>query len=74
MKTKIPTSHQIETPRFLLRIPNETDIPFVFSATRFKGFNDGMVWEPPEKQEDLIAPLQRRISLILHAVADFALG
>ena len=33
-----------------------------------------MVWEPLEKQEDLIAPLQRRISLILHAVADFALG
>lgn len=59
MQTKIPTSHQIQTPRFLLRIPNEADIPFVFSATRFKGFNDGMVWEPPEKEEDLIAPLER---------------
>jgi len=61
MKTNIPTSHQIETPRFLLRIPNETDIPFVFSATRFKGFNDGMVWEPPEKQADLVKPLHNNI-------------
>ena len=61
MKTKIPTSHQLKTPRFLLRIPNETDIPFVFSATRFEGFNDGMVWSPPEKIEDLHQPLHNSI-------------
>lgn len=57
MPPQIPTSHQIQTPRFVLRIPNEADIPFVFSATRFEGFNDGMVWDPPEKQEELIEPL-----------------
>ena len=61
MQTKIPTSHQLETPRFLLRTPNETDIPFVFSATRFEGFNDGMVWNPPEKQEDLLEPLHNNV-------------
>ncbi len=58
MQTKIPTSQQLETPRFLLRIPNESDIPFVFSATRFEGFNDGMLWESPENQEELIEPLR----------------
>ena len=41
-----------------MRIPNESDISFVFSATRFNGFNDGMVWEAPKTQEELIAPLQ----------------
>ncbi len=61
MQTKIPTTHQLKTPRFLLRIPNKADIPFVFSATRFEGFNDGMVWNPPEKIEDLHEPLQNNI-------------
>lgn len=61
MQTKIPTSHQIETPRFLLKIPNEAEIPFVFSATKFEGFNDGMVWNPPEKIEDLHEPLRNNI-------------
>lgn len=61
MQTKIPKSYRIETPRFLLRIPNEKDIPFVYSATRFKGFNDGMVWNAPEKEADLIQPLHNSI-------------
>jgi [ribosomal protein S5]-alanine N-acetyltransferase len=61
MKVKIPKSYQIETPRLRLRIPSEADIPFVFSATRYKGFNDGMVWEPPDNEAVLLTPLKNNI-------------
>lgn len=59
MKHNIPQSHQIETENFLLKIPEESDIPHIFSATRYKGFNDGMQWDPPESIDELQAPLER---------------
>lgn len=62
MKLNIPKSFQIETPRLRLRIPDQTDFPFVFSATRVKGFNDGMLWEPPPDESELLAPLRRSIT------------
>ncbi|MFK7946648.1 MAG: GNAT family N-acetyltransferase [Saprospiraceae bacterium] len=55
---KIQKTYTIETENLLLRIPNESDIPYIFSATRVKGFNDGMQWNPPEKLTDLLAPLK----------------
>lgn len=58
MKLNIPKSHTLETSRLTLRIPNSEDIPYVFSATRSKGFNDGMLWEPPESEEELIDALK----------------
>lgn len=54
---KIEKSLILETNRFLLRIASEEDFPFIFSATRFEGFNDGMLWEPPGSEEELIKPL-----------------
>jgi len=33
----------------------------IFSATRYKGFNEGMLWEPPANQEELLPPLDRNI-------------
>jgi [ribosomal protein S5]-alanine N-acetyltransferase len=59
--TKIPKSYQIETKRFVLKIPNETEISFVYSATQYRGFNDGMVWEPPKKKEELLESLKSNI-------------
>jgi [ribosomal protein S5]-alanine N-acetyltransferase len=59
---KISKSYQIETPRLRLRLPSEADIPFVFSATRYPGFNDGMVWEPPENEKILLEPLNDNIA------------
>lgn len=49
----------LETPRCRLRQPNAADISQVFSATRFPGFNDGMLWDPPATVEELQAPLMR---------------
>jgi len=56
---EILKSLMIETKNYRLRIPKKEDIPFVFSATRYKGFNDGMLWEPPESEDELIEPLRR---------------
>lgn len=58
---KIPKTYTIKTERLLLRIPSKDDIPYIFSATRFAGFNDGMQWNPPAKAEDLLAPLERNL-------------
>lgn len=47
---------KLETERLLLRIPTLEDIPTIFSATRYKGFNDGMLWNPPENEAACIEP------------------
>ncbi len=56
--TMIPKDFKIITKRFILRIPSEADFSAIFSATRYPGFNDGMLWEPPTKIDELIAPLR----------------
>lgn len=51
----------IESNRLILRSPSLEDIPFIFAATRFPGFNDGMQWNPPNTEEDLVEPYHRNI-------------
>src|SRR5258708_1922969 len=57
----IPKSYTIETGRLILRSPSLDDIPVTFSATRYEGFNDGMLWDPPNTAEELIQPFQSSI-------------
>lgn len=61
MNNIIPKTYQIKTDRLSLRIPTIEDIPYVFSATRYKGFNDGMPWEPPKNEDELREPLKNNI-------------
>ena len=49
------------TPRCRLRCVSEADIPHVFSATRYEGFNDGMVWDAPATMEALQEPLRKNL-------------
>ena len=51
----LPLSFSITTSRFSLRSPSESDIPAIFEATRDPHFNEGMVWDPPESHEELLA-------------------
>lgn len=53
MNHHIRKDFKIETKRLILSQPTLEDLPAVFSASRVKGFNNGMVWDPPEKEEDL---------------------
>jgi [ribosomal protein S5]-alanine N-acetyltransferase len=61
MQTVISKDFIITTERCLLRCPSEEDIPHIFSATRFDGFNDGMLWEPPATIDELYKPLQNSL-------------
>jgi [ribosomal protein S5]-alanine N-acetyltransferase len=61
MQQVIPQDFTIETTRCLLRCPSAADIPAVFAATRFAGFNDGMQWEPPATIDELTEPLQEQL-------------
>lgn len=55
----IDQNEEIITKRCRMRFPSETDIPHVWSATRYAGFNDGMLWDPPVDIDELHEPLQR---------------
>ncbi len=61
MQPVIPLDFTIETARCLLRCPSAADIPDIFSATRFAGFNNGMQWEPPATIEELDEPLRENL-------------
>ncbi len=54
----IEQNHQIKTERCILRHVSKEDIPQVFDATRVKGFNDGMVWDPPANPQELLQPFK----------------
>ncbi|MCB0550555.1 MAG: GNAT family N-acetyltransferase [Phaeodactylibacter sp.] len=55
----LPKNTTINTENYRLRPPDESDIDFIFSATRYKGFNDGMQWDAPNNKEELFSPLKR---------------
>lgn len=50
----IPLDLVLDTPRCALRAVSEEDVPFVWSATRFPGFNDGLRWNQPTDLQELI--------------------
>jgi ribosomal-protein-alanine N-acetyltransferase len=55
----------LDTPRCTLRVVSEEDIPFVWSATRFPGFNDGMRWNAPADAAELIEANRRNLEMWL---------
>ena len=55
----IPLDHTIITENLRLRFPTESDVPHVFSASKYKGFNDGMLWDPPENTDSIYASLEK---------------
>jgi [ribosomal protein S5]-alanine N-acetyltransferase len=57
----LPLDYTIVTKRCRLRRPSLADIPHIFSAARAPGFNDGMLWEPPESEADLVEPYEESI-------------
>lgn len=57
----IPLDTTLDTARCILRAVSEDDVPFVWSATRFVGFNDGMRWDPPKDQQELVDVSRRNL-------------
>lgn len=58
---KIDKKIIIETKNLRLRIPLLIEIEEVYSATQYEGFNDGMLWEPPNDKNELIEPFYNGI-------------
>lgn len=54
----IPPDTTIVSKRLRLRHCSISDIPFVLSASKHEGFCDGMKWEPPQTEEQLLAPYE----------------
>lgn len=52
----------LKTKRCKLRIAKKEDIPFIFSATRYKGFNDGMLWNAPKTESELIKSYENSLT------------
>jgi ribosomal-protein-alanine N-acetyltransferase len=57
----LPLDFTLTTKRCRLRAPSEADFPHIFSATRFPGFNEGMLWEPPASFDEMRGPLARAL-------------
>ena len=62
----LPPDIIINTDRCKLRITKREDISFIFSATRYKGFNDGMLWDAPENEAELIDSYQDGVTKAWH--------
>ncbi len=57
----IPINTILQTERLRLRAISLSDIDLVWSASRTPGFNDGMVWDPPENKEELIPIAEKNL-------------
>ena len=51
----------LQTKRLTLRAVSYSDIDLVWSASRTPGFNDGMVWDPPQNKEELIPITEKNL-------------
>lgn len=58
---KIKKTITLEVDDLRLRIPSLGDIPEIFEATKYPGFNDGMGWDAPNSPEELIKPYYNAI-------------
>ena len=58
----IPFDYRIQTERLYLRSPLEENIDFSFDASRYPGFNDGMLWDPPATRDDGIGQFEKSVA------------
>ena len=58
---EVPLTMTLRRGDLILRPPNRADASLVFSASRVPGFTDGMLWEPPNKIDEVETSLQRSI-------------
>lgn len=58
---KIAKTFRIKTKHYSLRIPIVEDIPHIYTATKYEGFNDGLLWDVPTSEDDLLEPFNNNI-------------
>lgn len=50
----IPSDFTITTKRLCLKAADVSEVDFVWSATRFEGFNNGLAWDTPSDKSELV--------------------
>jgi ribosomal-protein-alanine N-acetyltransferase len=60
-KMNFPKTKILESTRCRLRYISKDDIPHIFKAAQYPGFTDGMLWDPPETEDELIAPYENNV-------------
>lgn len=58
---RFPRELTLETPRCQLRHVSEADFAHIWSASRVPGFNDGMRWDPPKDESELLVPYRQTL-------------
>ncbi len=51
----------MESERLLFQAPRESEFEEIFRASRVPGFNEGMIWDPPESIEEMREPLRNML-------------
>lgn len=59
---EISTDTVLTTKRLRLRVVSLSDIELVWAASRVEGFNDGMVWDPPNSRDELVTTTQKNLA------------
>lgn len=59
----IPLNTILHIERLQLRAVSLSDVELVWSASQIKGFNDGMVWDPPDSKEELVLITHKNLSV-----------
>ena len=73
MQMILPPNIVINTDRCKLRITQKEDISFIFSATRYEGFNDGMLWDAPKNEAELIESYKDGVTKAWHEKQSYGL-
>lgn len=59
---RIPVDTVLESSRLFLKPPVLEDIPVIFKATRTPGFNEGMIWDPPEDESEMLPFFEKSLA------------
>jgi [ribosomal protein S5]-alanine N-acetyltransferase len=59
----IPLYTQLFTERCVLSVVADEDLDHIWTATRYPGFNDGMLWDPPATREEISGWTERTLDL-----------
>jgi [ribosomal protein S5]-alanine N-acetyltransferase len=59
----IPLDFKLTTERCVLSAVTDEDLEHVWTATRYPGFNDGMLWDAPATREEMSGWTERTLDL-----------
>ena len=66
---EIPETYTLESERCILRRVSAVDIPHVFEAAQYPKFTEGMCWEPPGCEDELIQHFEENLKTWADRVA-----